>query len=253
MSLINHLRELRNRAMWIAIGLLLGTVVGWILSGKTLEWLFSPLLAIGEAKHLDIAPNYQGVSDPLDMKLRVALFLGVLVSSPWWIYQLWAFVTPGLTKKERRRSYAFVGLAVPLFLAGVAFAWWAVPNVLSLFVEVTPQGAYNFIDAQTYLAFITQVLLTFGFTFLLPLFMVGLTIPQLVRGRTWLKAWRWAVVLIALIAAIVTPTPDVLSMVLVASPLVVLYFAAVGIGLLLDRRADKKAAAEGLLVDVETE
>ncbi|MDR3067975.1 MAG: twin-arginine translocase subunit TatC [Cellulomonas sp.] len=263
MSLVDHLRELRKRLMWIAVGLLVGMVGSWMLPAGTLgpplldrnvklgpplvdramELLFSPLNDLAERSDLEIAPNFAGVGDPLDLKLRVAFFLGVIVSSPWWIYHLWRFLAPGLTRKERRLTTGFVMLAVVLFLGGVVFAWWAIPTIITLFTEATPHGAFNLIDAQVYLAFTTQIILTFGVTFLLPLFMVALTAARVVRGSTWLRRWRWALVIIAVVSAIVTPTPDVLSMLLVALPLIVLYFAAIGVGVLLDRRADRRDAA----------
>ncbi|MCL2455829.1 MAG: twin-arginine translocase subunit TatC [Micrococcales bacterium] len=249
MSLRDHLVEMRKRLLRIAVGLLIGAVGGWFLADPVMELLFSPLHDLAAKTGQDMAPNFSDVGGPIDMKLRVAVFLGAVVSSPWWIYQLWAFVTPGLTTKERRRTIGLVVLAVPMFLSGVFFAWWAVPTIVSLFTSVTPDGALNLIDAQGYLAFVLQMMLTFGITFMLPLFMVGLTLAQLVRGRTWMKGWRWAVILISVIAAIVTPTPDLLSMFMVAGPLLALYFMAVGICTLIDRRNDRKLAAEGLLVD----
>jgi sec-independent protein translocase protein TatC len=246
MALREHLTELRRRLLLITIGLLVGAVAGWALAGRTMDLLFAPIVTLAAERPNQIAPNFSGIAGPLDMKLRVALFLGVLVSSPWWIYQVWAFVTPGLTRREKRWSLVVVAAALPLFFGGVAFAWWAIPNVVAMLTAVTPASATNLIDAQTYLAFTMQMMLTFGGTFLLPLFMVALSLAGVVRGRTWLRGWRWAVVLTFTVAALVTPTPDVLSMILVALPLLALYFVAVGVCVLIDRRTDRKLAKQAM-------
>lgn len=243
MSLRDHLRELRSRVLKIAGGILVGTIGGWFPSGRVMTLLASPLDEVAKRTHLDLRLNFSGVGDPLDMKLKVALFLGIVVTSPWWTFQVWAFVTPGLTGKERRVTVGFILLAVPLFLAGVAMAWWAMPTLVQLFTDVTPSGAVNYVDAGPYMTFVTQIMLTLGGTFLLPLFMVALSAAGVVRGRTWLKGWRWAVVIIAFIAAIVTPSANILPMLYVAAPLLVLYYIAVGACLLLDRRADRRNAA----------
>jgi sec-independent protein translocase protein TatC len=241
MSLREHLVELRSRLVKASIGVLVGAVLGWVLAGRTMDLLFSPILKVASQRHQEIAPNFAGIATPLDMKVRIAVYLGVLLSSPWWIYQGWAFITPGLTRRERRYSIGFVAAAVPLFFAGAGFAWWAIPNVVALFTEATPHGAVNFIDAQSYLTFVMQMTLAFGLTFLLPLFMVGLNLAGIVRGRTWFKGWRWAVVIGFVFAAFATPTPDVITMFTLALPIIVLYFAAVGLCVLHDRRADRRA------------
>ncbi|MBU4213291.1 MAG: twin-arginine translocase subunit TatC [Actinobacteria bacterium] len=243
MSLREHLVELRSRVVRAAIGIVVGAVVGWLVSGRVMDLLFSPILRIAAERHQEIAPNFAGVASPFDMKIRVSIFLGILVSSPWWIYQLWAFVTPGLTRRERGYSIGFVAAAVPLFFGGAALAWWVIPNAVALLTLATPTGAVNLIDAQSYLTFVMQIMLAFGATFLLPLFMVGLTLAGLVSGRVWLRAWRWSVVIAFVFAAIATPTPDVVTMFAVAAPILLLYFVAVGICLLHDHRAGRRRSA----------
>jgi sec-independent protein translocase protein TatC len=242
MSLRDHLVELRSRLVKASIGVVVGAVLGWLVSGWAMDMLFSPILAVAARRHQEIAPNFAGIAAPFDMKVRVAVFLGILLSSPWWIYQLWAFVTPGLTLRERRYSVWFVAAAVPLFAAGASMAWWVIPNAVALLTLATPRGAVNFIDAQSYLSFVMQIMLAMGVTFLLPLFMVALNLAGLVRAGTWFKGWRWAVVVGFTFAAVVTPTPDVVTMFAVALPIIVLYFGALGLCVLHDRRADRRSA-----------
>ena len=244
MPLREHLRELRRRVGRAALGLLVGSVAGWLAYPQLFDALQRPILEVaGEGGRL-VALNFGGVATPLDLQIKVALFAGSIVSSPWWIYQLWAFVTPGLTRRERWYTLGVVAAAVPLFLAGAGVAWWLLPKAVELLAGFTPRSAANLIDAQTYLGFIMRMVLAFGLAFLLPVLMVGLNLVGFVRGRTWLAGWRWAVLLGFVFAAIVTPTADAISMFALAVPICLLYFGAVGICVLVDRRRDRRAGTD---------
>jgi sec-independent protein translocase protein TatC len=236
MPLREHLVELRKRLMLAALGVLVGAVLGWMVYDPAFQALQDPLL--------DAAAERNVVASV------VALFIGALVSSPWWLYQLWAFVTPGLTRKERRSAIGFVGVAVPMFLAGAAFAWYVLPRAVTVLTEFVPEEATNLIDASTYLSFVMRFVLAFGVAFLVPVLMFCLNLVGLVRGATWLKGWRWAVLISCVFSAVMTPTPDVLTMMVLALPTIGLYMAAVGLSLLHDRRVDKRlgtADADGTL------
>jgi sec-independent protein translocase protein TatC len=231
MPLGDHLRELRGRLFKAALGVLAGSVVGWFLYDPVLEALIRPILAVSP----DARPNFGTVTSPFDLKVKISIFLGVIVSSPVWIYQLWAFITPGLTRKERRTALAFMLSAVPMFLAGVGLAWMVLPNAVRFLTEFTPEGGANFVDAQLYLGFVTRIMLAFGAAFLLPIVLVGLNFAGLLSARSMLKAWRWVTVLCFTFAAIATPTPDVTSMLLLTVPMLALFAAAIGISWLRDR------------------
>ncbi len=243
MPLRAHLRELRRRLTFVALGLVVGAVAGWLLYQPVFEALIRPLRQIAQERDEVVAVNFSGLLASFDMQMQVSLFLGVLLTSPWWIYQVWAFVTPGLTRKERRTAVVFLASAVPLFLAGSLVAWWALPRAVRMLLAFTPAGATNLIDAPTYLSFVMRVVLAFGIAFLLPVVMVALNLVGLVRGRTWLKGWRWAVVGVFAFAAVATPTPDPWTMLLVALPMVLLYFAAVWVCAAHDRRVERRRAA----------
>lgn len=245
MSLGQHLKELRRRFLLGSFGILIGAVVGWYLSDWVLELMQQPIARL-QAEGLSAQLNFQDVTTSLDVKVRVSLMVGLIVSSPWWMYQIFAFINPGLTSKERRYGLGFVGAGVPLFTGGVAMAWVALPNTVRLLTQFTPSGdvAANFINAGVYLKFVIQFILIFGFAFLLPLIMVVLTFLGVVRGITWLRGWRWAVILIFVIAALATPTADPVTFILMAIPVIILYFIAVGVCMLRDRSRDKKAAAD---------
>lgn len=241
MPLREHLRELRRRVGLAAAGVLVGAVVGWVLYTPVIEALQEPILALDRDGL--VALNFPGVATSFDIRVKVSLFLGVILSSPWWLLQLWLFVTPGLTRRERRYTLGFVGAGAPLFVAGTALAWAVLPNAVRILTEFTPSGGANLIDAQMYMSFVMRVLLAFGVAFVLPVLMVGLSFAGVVRARTWLAGWRWAVVLVFTFAAVASPTPDVVTMFVLALPMLALYFVAVGIAHLRERRRPGPAAA----------
>lgn len=244
MPLREHLVELRKRLFLAAAGIAVGAVAGWFLYEPVFELLQQPLLDAAAERGGNVSVNFAGLATAFDMQLKVSLFLGALVSSPWWLFQLWAFITPGLTSKERRSAFGFLAAAVPLFLAGSALAAYVMPTAVRVLTDFTPRGASNFIDAQTYLSFVMRFVLAFGLAFVLPVIMVCINLVGLVPARTWAKGWRWAVLLAFVFAAIMTPTPDAITMIVMALPICGLYFAALGICVLHDRRVAKRTAAD---------
>ncbi len=246
MPLRAHLVELRRRLFLAAIGVVIGAVIGWFLYDPVFTALQQPLVRVAEERDSLIALNFSGIATSFDMRVKVSFFLGVILSSPWWLYQFWAFVTPGLNHKERVYAFGFLGVAVPLFLAGAFVAWWALPNAVRLLTEFTPTGATNLIDAQTYLGFVMRLMLAFGIAFLLPVVMVALNFAGIGTAATWRKGWRWAVMIAFVFAAVMTPTPDAMTMLAVALPICGLYFVALGVCVLHDRRVDRRRVAAGL-------
>lgn len=245
MPLREHFIELRKRLVLSAAGLVVGAVGGWFLYQPVFETLQRPLLDAAAERGGTVSVNFAGLASAFDMQMKVSLFLGVLVTSPWWLYQLWAFITPGLTHRERRYAVWFLVAAVPLFLAGAALAWWTLPNAVRVLTDFTPEGASNFIDAQTYLSFVMRFVLAFGIAFVLPVLMVCVNLAGLVRAATWAKGWRWAVLLAFVFAAVMTPTPDAITMIVMALPICALYFAALGVCVLHDRREARHLGADG--------
>ena len=247
MALLDHLKELKNRLIKSAIGVLLGAVAGWFLYEPVVNSLSDPLIKIAEETKRTAVLNFASVGDPFDFKLRIAIQIGLVLSSPIWIYQVWAFITPGLTKKERRYTLGYMAAAVPLFLAGVYVAWTVIPNVVRALLQFTPQNGANNIDASQYLTFATHMLLFLGIAFLVPVVLVGVNMAGVLTGRTILKAWRITVFLVFVLAAVAAPGADALSMFMLAGPLLVLFFAAIGLCMLNDKRRARqqsKVAAE---------
>jgi len=244
MPLREHLLELRKRLFLAAIGLAVGAVAGWFLYEPVFELLQQPLLDTAAGRDGRVSVNFAGLASAFDMQIKVALFLGVIVSSPWWLYQLWAFITPALHKKERRYALGFLAAAIPLFLGGCAIAIITLPTAVYALTAFTPEGGANFVEAGTYLRFFLQLILTFGISCVVPVLLVGLNMMGLLSGRSVIKSWRIVVVVVLVIAAMAAPGPDPITMVYLAVPLLALFFVAAGLCLYLDRRKAKRQARQ---------
>jgi sec-independent protein translocase protein TatC len=269
MSLGAHLVELRKRLTRAALGIAAGLVVGFAIYnltwlGNLLEPMFpgaaaaldgrgtwqaisGPIFDIAVAQGQDaatIALNFTNITGAIDIQFQVALATGIVLASPIWLFQIFAFFVPGLTGREKRYTFGFFFSAVPLFFAGCVAGWFVLPRIVEVMFQFVPTGATTFYDAKYYLDFVLKLLLATGIAFVLPVFLVLLNFVGVLRGMAILKGWRWAVLAIVVFTALATPAADVLSMVLLAIPMTVLYFAAVGVALWHDRIADRRAAAQ---------
>ncbi len=251
MSLGDHLRELRRRFLVAAGAVVVGSVLGWFEYDWLFDQIMAPLRRIAAQRDGLVNINFGGITQPFTVQMQVALFVGVIVASPVWLFQVWGFIVPGLTKREKRTSVAFIAAAVPLFLAGCLLATKVVPIAVEVLLEFTPKGAVNLPDAALYLTFVTRFILAFGLAFLLPVFLVGLNVAHVLPARIMIKGWRIAVILIFVFAAMMTPTPDAWTMLLLALPMVGLFFAAVGVATLLDRRRGRHEPGWAKVADDE--
>lgn len=242
MPLADHLRELRNRIVVSLVAILLASIVGWWRYQDLFTAITRPFVDVATEKGLATASvNFQTLTDSFSTLITVGLFVGVVLACPIWIYQMWAFVVPGLTRKEKRVSLVFGAVSGPLFVGGCVAGFLILPRAVHALLSFTPPTASNIMPASDYLSFVLKFLLAFGCGFLLPVFLVALNAAHLLPARVMLKAWRMAVFLIFVFAAMMTPTPDAYTMILMALPLVALFFAAVGISALLDRRRARRA------------
>jgi len=245
MPLREHLREFRTRLVKAALAVVLAAVAGWYLYDPLIEALMAPLQDVARADHRVATLNYAQVGSPFNLKIKLSIFLGIAIASPVWLYQLWAFVVPGLTRKEKRYAVAFVAAGVPLFAAGIGLSWLVLPNAIRFLTEFTPQGAANIISADEYLTFVTQIFLAFGIAFVVPLLLVALNMVGVLPALALAKGWRIAVFLTFLFAAVASPSPDAGSMLALAFPMVGLYLVAVGICWLNDRRRHRRDLEAG--------
>ncbi|MCZ3386794.1 MAG: twin-arginine translocase subunit TatC [Actinomycetia bacterium] len=244
MPLMEHLRELRTRIFKALIAVVVGGVVGWLLYEPIFNFIVGPIESVAEELRqdgFDIRITLASVASPFTLQLKIAAMTGIVLASPVWIYQLWAFVTPGLHRHERRYGYAFLFTAVPLFLAGVAAALWVLPKGLELLLGFTPEGVSNFLAVDAYLSFLVRTMIVFGIGFLLPVFIVGLNLVGILSANAIRRSWRWTILGVFLFGAIATPTGDPLSMMLLAGPMLVLMLVAFGICLLNERRRARRS------------
>ncbi|GMA84771.1 Sec-independent protein translocase protein TatC [Angustibacter aerolatus] len=236
MALREHLREPRNRLVKSALAVVVGAIVGWFLSERFYALLLKPITDSAAANGSRVSINYADPFGAFNQRLAVAGLIGVFLASPVWLWQFWAFITPGLTRKEKRYSVGFVAAALPLFLGGCTLAWFVLPKALEFLNSFVPAGGTNFITANVYFSFVTRIVLAFGIAFVIPVVLVGLNLAHLLSGRNVLKQWRILVFSCFLFSAVATPTPEVTSMLLLAGSMCLLFAVAVGVCLLLDRR-----------------
>ncbi len=244
MPLIEHLRELRKRIVKSALAISVGLIIGWILYNPIITTLAKPVCDLKKAQ--ESGANHcgslyiNGVLGPLNLQIKVALLTGVILTAPVWLYQLWAFIAPALHRKERRNSIFFIIAATPFFAAGATLGYLILPVAIRVLFGFTPSALSNLVRFDDYLDFVLRVILLFGIAFELPVFLVTFNAIGFLSGRAILRPWRIWIFGITLFIAGFTPSADPLSMIMLAIPLVSLYFAAGGIALLNDRRRAKK-------------
>lgn len=240
MPLRLHLAEFRKRVVLAAIGIAVLAVAGWFFYTPVFEAIQAPVLKAAQQGDGLVSINFEGLATALDMQIKVSVVMGVVLSSPWWLYQLWAFVAPGLKNNERKYTVGFLCTAIPLFLGGVALAWWVFPHAVQILTDFRPENTANLLNAQMFMTFAMRLVLAFGLAFVFPVLMVGLTWSGVVKSRTWLQGWRWAVMGVFVFAAVMTPTPDAITMIVMALPMCALYFGAIGIGAVRERSQAKR-------------
>jgi sec-independent protein translocase protein TatC len=251
MSLGQHLVELRNRLLISAAAIVVFAVAGFLVSDFVIDQIQEPLTAIAEATGSTANLNFGGVGTAFDVRLQIAIVIGIIASSPVWLYQLFAFLVPGLTSKERRYTFAFFFSAVPLFLGGCATGWIVFPHIVQVLNSFVPEGTVNLVEAKEYLGFVLKLVLAIGIAFVLPVFLVLLNFVGVLSGVSIIKSWRWAIIGIFVFCALATPSADVGSMFLLAAPIIVLYLASAGVALLHDRAVRKRAERLSAELDAE--
>jgi sec-independent protein translocase protein TatC len=242
MSLGEHLVELRNRLVISAITVLVFSIVGWLV----FDWVFDALkrpftLAAEQGLQADL--NFQGVGTGLNVKLQMSAYVGILLSSPMIMLQTWLFVMPGLHRNERRYAIGFFGTAIPLFFIGCAAGYWAVNQLVPVLLSFTPQSdqVEQLIRYDEYLSLLVKTMLAFGIAFVVPVVMVLLNFMGLIRGRTMLKGWRWIIFLSFAFTAVMVPTPEPITLIAMSAAIASLFFGAIVISILHDRRVDKRS------------
>ncbi|MEU8793542.1 twin-arginine translocase subunit TatC [Streptomyces sp. NPDC048643] len=256
MPLADHLRELRNRLAKAMLAIVLVTIVAAFYYNDIINFFTKPVLdSVGcpetfaelakqPKNHQCAQITINGLLAPFTLALKVSLMAGVVLASPVWLYQLWAFVAPGLHRNEKKYAYAFVGTGVPLFLGGAFFAYKVLPTTAKVLMEFTPQGVNNLLPLDDLLDLVTRMVVVFGLSFELPLLLVMLNLTGILTGKRMLGWWRGMIMGITVFAALATPSTDPLTMLALAGPIWILYFGAVAFSLFNDRRKRRRAELE---------
>jgi sec-independent protein translocase protein TatC len=214
MPLMDHLRELRNRVVKMALALIAGMIVGFIFFTPVWHVIERPLCSAvirGQTGCNNLGVNQLVLDGPLDsfyLRVKVAVIAGVILSSPVWLYQIWAFVSPGLYAREKRWSYIFLGTAVPLFLTGVTLAYWSLGRSMHYLLGLTPEHVANLIQVDQYMSFVMTMLIAFGIAFEVPLLIVMLNLAGILTHQRFRKWRRMMIFCVFLIAGIANPSPD---------------------------------------------
>lgn len=250
MALSDHLRELRARILKVAIILIVGGAVCLVFFDQLFNLIYGPIETA--QKNLPDGSNIltsEGPGAGLLIYFKLCGFSSVVLTSPLWLYQIWAFIVPGLNAREKKSSRVFAAIAGPLFLAGVALGYVTLPKGLEILIGFNPDGLTNLVNFDDYLTFFSRTMLVFGIAFEIPLFVVLLNIAGIVSGKA-LGAYRpWIIVGVFVFAAVATPSGDPFTMTLMAVPMVFLFAISEVIARVNDRRRAKRRAEAALDAD----
>ncbi|MET8539322.1 twin-arginine translocase subunit TatC [Kitasatospora sp. NPDC004799] len=252
MALADHLRELRNRVVKSVLAIVLFAVVAAIYHKQIEHFLLQPLPQCDNKIDADqyhgrcAQVSNIGLTAGFNWMLKVALTAGVVAAVPVWLYQVWAFVAPGLHKHEKKYAIIFMACGAPLFLAGVGAAILVMPTMVEMLISFTPTDTTPILPPEDYFDIATRMVLVFGFAFEFPLLLVMLNLVGIVTGKRLLGWWRGAVMAITVFAAFATPGADPFSMLLLSMPIWALYFIAVAIALFNDKRKARRNPDAGL-------
>jgi sec-independent protein translocase protein TatC len=241
MPLMDHIRELRNRIIKMVLALALGMVVGFIYFHWAWYKIEAPFCSakingMTGCKVVGDQLVVGAILDPFYLRVKIAFIVGLILSCPVWLYQIWAFIAPGLYSREKRWTYTFVGTAVPLFVGGALFGYLVMPRGLHYLLGLTPHGVVNLPSVDTYLSYALLMLIGFGLAFEVPLFLVGLNLVGILTHARFRKWRRVMIFSVFLFAGIASPSPDPITMLLLAGPCVVLVEVAEVIVWVNDRR-----------------
>jgi sec-independent protein translocase protein TatC len=253
MTLVGHLRELRNRVAVALVFILLGTAVSfWWYEHGLGDFLRAPYCDLPADLRFDgngdqncellITDVFGGVF----IRLKVSLLAGVVLSAPFWLYQVWAFITPGLKRNEKRYGVGFVAASSVLFALGATLAYYSLSAGLKLLLSLAGSGTAVALTAENYIGFVLSLLVAFGVSFELPLLAVALNLVGVLSHSVLSKGRRWIFFLTIVFAAFITPTQDPFTMLAMAGPMIVLFELAIQVARIVDRRRAKREAALGL-------
>ncbi|WP_436231413.1 twin-arginine translocase subunit TatC [Arcanobacterium phocae] len=224
MGIFAHIRELRKRLLLALLGIVIGTVPGWYLYEPVMRFIQEP---VRQSQNAELALNFQTIGAAFDLKLTVAIWLSILLTSPWWITQVGLFIAPALKRREKLYVLLFGVVGVILFSSGAISGVWMAPRAVEILQSFVPEGAVSLLQANAYVTFYMRLVIAFGISFLLPELLVVLNFLGLMSAKTMLNGWRWATVVAFVFAAIANPLPSPWPMIVQALFLLALYLLAV--------------------------
>ena len=250
MALSDHLRELRARVLKVALTVVLALVASLFFFDQLFDLVYGPYeAAVERLPNKETLATTSGAGGGLMLYLKLCGFAALVVTCPVWLYQVWAFIMPGLHPHERKWTRVFGAIAAPLFLVGIALGYFTLPKGLEILIGLNPDGITNIVEFSEYLQFFTRTLLVFGIAFEIPVFVVLLNLAGVVKGRQLAQYRPWIIVGLFLFAAIATPSADPFTMTFMAVPMVLLTFIAEVIARANDKRRERNKPFAGLSPD----
>jgi sec-independent protein translocase protein TatC len=248
MALSDHLRELRARLLKSAMVLLLGVVVSLFFFDQIFQLVLMPYESAQEAVVQDVntQATIAGAGGPLMLHLKLCGLVGLVATSPFWLYQIWAFILPGLHSRERKWTRVFAAIAGPLFLGGVVLGYLTLPKGLEILIGFTPEALTNLVEFGDYLTFLIRTLLVFGIAFEIPVFVILLNLAGVLSGAALGAHRPWIVMGTFIFAAVATPSTDPFSMLFLAVPMLILFVISEVVCRFLDRRRRDRAQRAGV-------
>ena len=258
MTLFEHLRELRYRLVIAALAIIVGMIVAWFFRQPLMDLLQQPYFKAIEAlkvNHPDASTSLVNINltSPLTLALKVSALAGAIATAPIWLYQLWAFIVPGLLSKEKKWALIFIGAATPMFAGGVAVAYIVMPKGIMVLLSFTQSGVTNLQDINAYLSFLLRAMVVFGIAFVIPLIVLMLNIVGVVKAKQLSKYRTYVIFGTFVFGAIATPSTDPFSMLALAVPMAVLFVAAEVIAHILDRRKSRRLSDQAVVADLDND
>ncbi len=227
MSLMEHLTELRKRLIHSVAYLLVGFAVAYAFHERLYDYVQKPVLNLG------LQLNFTHPTDGLNLYLKTSLVGGAILASPFILYQIWLFISPGMYSHEKRYVWPFMSATIGLFLAGAWFGYrWVLPGAIKVLVLDFGKRFHPILTIDDYTGFFLAVILGLGITFELPILIFFLALFGIVDAKFLIRHIRYAILIIFVIAAVICPTPDPVGMTLFATPMLALYFVGVGVAFL---------------------
>jgi sec-independent protein translocase protein TatC len=248
MTFFEHLSELRKRIIYSLYAIAIGAFIGVYLSKYLIYWINKPMLKALQDAHLDPKLIYTHPAGYLNLVITMGVYLGIVLASPIVLYQVWLFVAPALYKHERGAITGFMFSTVFLFLAGIAFGYFiTLPYILHFLISPGPlfmlqRDVTPMISVNEYFDLILLILLCLGLMFELPVLIFFLSLFGIVTPKFLWKNFRYAILVIAIVAAVVTPTPDATTMLIFMAPMIALYAVGIAVSAVVSRRREKRLA-----------